>query len=241
MKDQGLLPISTTLGKQWLMRFRHLHNELRSENRKSERGPSKCPKQCSWSLQVRWGCTAIRPAVDGNWTEQVPSVILVGEEDKRGDARLWGCRTVETTWLTTHSQIHYRACQSVNEAPLWPAAILCQRHCQLVDCRFGASQYTLFVLGGGRSKTFHSSDSTVALRKLKFVKGVVSNLFWSTGWKKNYSAIGIVHASCFYLLYLIFISANFQKHSGTNWFSVKGNKEKIKRNKIKVESILDIY
>lgn len=40
-------------------------------------------------------CTTV--AVDGNWTEQMPSVILAGEEDRRGEARLRGFRTVETT------------------------------------------------------------------------------------------------------------------------------------------------
>lgn len=72
----------------------------------------ECPEQCSWRPQVRYYSLP----VDGNWTEQVPSIILVGEEDGHGKARHWGCRTVETTWLTTHSHTHYPACQSVNKA-----------------------------------------------------------------------------------------------------------------------------
>ena len=58
------------------------------------------------------------PAVDSNWTEQVPSIIVAAEEDRRGEAQLWGCATVGTTWLTTHLQIHDRAL-SVCERSAW--------------------------------------------------------------------------------------------------------------------------
>ena len=58
------------------------------------------------------------PAVDSNWTEQVPSIIVAAEEDRRGEAQLWGCATVGITWLTTHLQIHDRAL-SVCERSAW--------------------------------------------------------------------------------------------------------------------------
>lgn len=83
-----------------------------AEHRRWEKG-------AEWEWE-REGRTAVYycwlPAVDGNWTEQVPSIILAGEEDRRGEAWLWGCSTFGTTWLATHSQIHFPACQSANEA-----------------------------------------------------------------------------------------------------------------------------
>lgn len=75
----------------------------------------ECPEQWSRRPQVRCGCIWVLcslPPVDGNWTEQVPSIVLVGEDDSLGEARLWDCRTVETIWLTTHSHTHYPACHS---------------------------------------------------------------------------------------------------------------------------------
>lgn len=118
MKDQEIVLISTMLGRQWLMRFDHLHNERQFMDRQSERGPWERPEQFSRRLQVRetvvYHCWL--PVVDGNWTEQVPSIISSSEEDRRGDAWLWGCSTFGTSWLTTHPQIHFPACQSVNEA-----------------------------------------------------------------------------------------------------------------------------
>lgn len=56
------------------------------------------------------------PALDGNWTEQVPSIILARGGDRRGEAWLWGTGTFGTTRLTSYSQIHFPACQRVNEA-----------------------------------------------------------------------------------------------------------------------------
>lgn len=105
-------------------RGRALHNECWFADGKSETAAHECPEQCSLKPQVRRrvqrGTVADCPLpVDGNWTEQVPSMISVKEEDGHGKARRWGGhRAAKATRLTTRTHPHYPVCQSVGRGQL---------------------------------------------------------------------------------------------------------------------------